>query len=128
MFSTNAPIWMTKPGPVYVHKHVRDKYDPVVEKMLHTNPNYAIIRSPEGHKVTVSARDIAPTPAGPGEANESQSLSQSNKILFSTLERKDSSLHDLPGTNDLDNQSDLQTPLNWCSSCQRRPSNRLEYN
>ena len=30
MFGTNAPIWMTEPGPVYVRKHVRDKYDPVV--------------------------------------------------------------------------------------------------
>ena len=76
MFGTNAPIWMTEPGPVYVRKHVRDKYDPVVEEMdlLNANPNYAAVRSPEGCVVTVSARDTAPTPAGPGEANESQSL------------------------------------------------------
>ena len=31
MFGTNAPICMTEPGPVYVCKHVRNKYDPVVE-------------------------------------------------------------------------------------------------
>ena len=89
--------------------------------LLNANLNYAFIQLPEGRKVTVSARDIAPTPAGPGEANESQSLLQSNKTLFSTLERPDSGSHDLPGTNDLDNQPELQTPLNWRSSRQRRP-------
>ena len=84
MFGTNTPIWMTEPGPVYVCKHVRDKYDPVVKEMnlLHANQNYSFVQSPE---VTVSARDIAPTLTGPGKANESQSLLQSNKIPFSTL-------------------------------------------
>ena len=98
MFGTNAPIWMTKPGPVYVPKQVRDKYDPVVEEidLLHANQNYAIVQSPKGREITVSTRDITPTPAGPEEANESQSLLQSNEIPFSTLERTDSDSHDLP--------------------------------
>ena len=108
MFGTNAPILMTEPTylrmcvPTYVRKHVRDNYDPVVEEMdlLNANPNYAFVRSPEGREVTVSARDIAPTPGGSGEANETQSLSQSNEIPFSTLERPNSGSHDLPGTND----------------------------
>ena len=41
MFGTNAPIWMTEPGLVYMRKHVRDKYDSVIEEMdlLHANPN-----------------------------------------------------------------------------------------
>ena len=67
---------------------------------------------PKGRKVTVSAGDIAPTPAGP-EVNESQSLSQSNGIPFITLEKTDSSLHDLARTNDLCDQPDLQigTPV-----------------
>ena len=120
---------MTEPGPVYVREHIRDKYEPVTEKMdlLNANPNYAVVRSPEGCEVTVSAKGIAPTPAGLGEANESQSLSQSNEIPFSTLERTERGLHDLPGTNDSDDQPDLQTPLNWRSSCQRRTPDRLEY-
>ena len=96
--------------------------------LLNANPNYAVVRSPEGCEVTVSARDIVSTPAGPGEANESQSLSQNKKTLFSMLERLDNGSHDLPGTNVSDNQPDLQTPLNWHSSCQRPPPNRLEYN
>ena len=82
MFGTNTPIWMTETRPVCMRKHVRDKYDPAVEEMnlLHANQNYAVVRSPEGREVIVSARDIAPTPAGPGEANESRSLLQSNEI------------------------------------------------
>ena len=41
MFGTNTPIWMTEPGPVYVRKHVRDKYHPVVEEinLFHANQN-----------------------------------------------------------------------------------------
>ena len=129
MFDTNTSIWMTESGPVYVRKHVRDKYDPVVEEMdlLYANQNCAIVRSAEGREVTVSARNIAPTPAGREEANESQSLSQSNKIPFSTLERTDSGLHDLSRTNDSNNQPDLQTSLNWRSSRQRQLPDRLEY-
>ena len=52
MFGTNALIWMTDPGPVYVCKHVRNKYDPVVEEMdlLNAKPNYAVVRSPEGRR------------------------------------------------------------------------------
>ena len=69
---------------VCVRKHVQDKYDPVVEEtdLLNANPNYAVVRSPKGCVVTVSARDIAPTPAGPGEANESKNLSQVTKFRF----------------------------------------------
>ena len=56
-----------------------EMFDLVVEEidLLNANPNYAVVRSLEGREVTVSARDIAPTSAGPGEANESQSLSKS---------------------------------------------------
>ena len=63
MFGANTPNWITEPSPVYVRKHVRDEYDPVVEEMnlLHANKNYAVVRSPESRKVTVSARDIAST-------------------------------------------------------------------
>ena len=100
----------------------------IAKSILFPNPNYAVVRLPEGCEVTVSARDIAPTPAGPGEANESQSLLKGNETTFSTLERPYSGSHDLPGTNVSDNQPDLQTPLNWRSSRQRRTPDRLEYN
>ena len=59
--------------------------------LLQANPNYAVVQSFEDHEVFISSRDIAPPTAGPGEANESQNLLQSNEIPFSTLERTDSS-------------------------------------
>ena len=95
--------------------------------LLHANQNYAVARLLEDGKVTVSARDIASTPAGPGEANESESFLQSNEIQFSTLERTDSGSHNLPKTNDSDTQPDLQSSLNWRSSSQRWPPDRLQY-
>ena len=112
IFGTHTPISMTEHGPVYVHKQVRDESDPVVEEMdvLHANQNYAVVRLSKGREVTVSARDISSTIAGLREANESQSFSQSNEVTISTLERTDSSPDDLPRTNDLENQPDLQTP------------------
>ena len=57
-----------------------------------------IARLPKSLKVTVSARDIVPTPAGVGEANESQSFSQNNETPFSRLKRTNSGSHDLPRT------------------------------
>ena len=85
-----------------MRKHVQDKYNPVVKEkdLLHVNPKYAAVQFPDEREVTVSA---TPTPAGPGEANESPSLAQSNETPFSTLKRTDSGLHHLPGTNDSDN-------------------------
>ena len=75
--------------------------------LLHDNHSCAVVQEPKGRKVTVSARDIAPTPARPRQANVSQSLSQSNKIPFFRLKRTDSDLHDFSRANDLDNQPGL---------------------
>ena len=56
MFGTNTPIWMTKPGPMYVHKDVRDKYDSVVKEiyLLHVNQNYAVVQLPKDCEVYCS--------------------------------------------------------------------------
>ena len=61
--------------------------------LFHANQNYAVIRLIEGREFTVSALEILnPTLAGPGKANEFQSLLHSNKIAFSTLDSKNSTL------------------------------------
>ena len=67
---------MTEDGPVYLRKHLQDKYNPVEEEMnlLYPNKNYVDVRSPKAREVIVSARGIAPAPGGPGDANESQSF------------------------------------------------------
>ena len=62
---------MPEPGPVYVRKHVRDKYDLIVDEvdLLHANQNHSVVRYPEGSEVTVSALDIAPTATTPSNGN-----------------------------------------------------------
>ena len=32
-FGTNTPLWIPEPGPVYDRKHVRDKYNPIVNEV-----------------------------------------------------------------------------------------------
>ena len=63
--------WVLEPGPVYVRKHVRDKYDPMLDEvdLRHANQNHAVVRYPEGREVTVSVRDVAPTATTPSNGD-----------------------------------------------------------
>ena len=59
----SIPTWLTKPGPVFLRKHVRrSKYDPVVQEveLIEANPEYAHVRFDNGREGTVSLRDLAP--------------------------------------------------------------------
>ena len=38
--------------------------------LLHADQNYVIVQFPKGREITVSARDISLTRAGPGEEKE----------------------------------------------------------
>ena len=47
----SMPTWLSKPGPVYLKRHVRkSKYEPLVDEveLLESNPSYAHIRYPNG--------------------------------------------------------------------------------
>ena len=63
--------WVLEPAPVYVRKHVLDKYDPMLDEvdLLHANQNHAVVRYPEGREVTVSVRDVAPTATTPSNGD-----------------------------------------------------------
>ena len=63
-FGTSVPTWLSAPGLIYLKRHVRSsKYDPLVEEvdLVHTAPNYAVVRMPSGRETTVSFRDVAPS-------------------------------------------------------------------
>ena len=63
-FGTSVPTWLSAPGLIYLKRHVRSsKYDPLVEEvdLVHTVPNYAVVRMPSGRETTVSFRDVAPS-------------------------------------------------------------------
>jgi len=47
---------------VYTKRHVRNKYDPLVDEveLVQINPNHGVIRYPNGRESTVFIRDLAP--------------------------------------------------------------------
>ena len=62
-FGTSVPTWLGAPGSAYLKRHVRaSKFEPVVDEvdLVHTTPNYAVVRLSSGRETTVSLRDIAP--------------------------------------------------------------------
>ena len=75
----SVPTWLSQePEKVFAKRHVRNKYDPLVDEveLVQINPNHGVIRYPNGHKSTVSIRDLAPVrnetglnkPGDPGKA------------------------------------------------------------
>ena len=59
----SVPTWlMQEPNTVFAKHHVRNKYDPLVDKVevVQLNPNHGVVRYPNGHNSTVSIRDLAP--------------------------------------------------------------------
>ena len=81
--STNGssiPDWLFEPGPVLLRRFVRDKSEPLCDKvdLIEANPNYALIRYPDGRESTVSVTDLAPfpkiSPIPPTEKNQHRNL------------------------------------------------------
>ena len=61
---TTLPGWLCNPGPVLLKNYKRaSKYEPLVTEveLLHANPNYALVKHPDGKESNVSLRDLAPT-------------------------------------------------------------------
>ncbi|CAI9729506.1 Hypothetical predicted protein [Octopus vulgaris] len=60
----SVPTWLMQgPDKVFVKRHVRNKYDPLVDEaqLVQINPNHGRVQYPDGHESTVSIRDLAPT-------------------------------------------------------------------
>jgi len=60
---TSLPAWLLQPGPVLARRNVRSsKYEPLVDEveLVEANPQYALIRYPNGRESTVSLRHLAP--------------------------------------------------------------------
>ena len=65
-FGGSLPQWLCTPGPVLVKRFVREhKTDPLVDEveLLHSNPQYAFVRYPNGREATVSLKHLAPAGA-----------------------------------------------------------------
>ena len=76
-FGLYVPTWLTeKSDTVFLKRHVRNKYDPPVDEveLVRANPNYAVVRHPDGREATVSTRDLAPTGVDPRDQETSNDL------------------------------------------------------
>lgn len=58
----NAPPWLASFRPAYLKKYVRNKHDPLVERVtiLHPNPFSTLVQYRDGRRDTVSTSDLAP--------------------------------------------------------------------
>ena len=80
-FGTSVPTWLSAHGLVYLKRHVRSsKYDPLVEEvnLVHTAPNYAVVRMPSGRETTVSLRNVAPS-----NSENDQASNENNRMDYS---------------------------------------------
>lgn len=89
---------MLNPGPALLRRHVRNKDDPLVEKveLLEANPSYAYIKFDSGRETTVSLRDLAPYPVSDSPEN----LSASHPVSLSVPPRNANSPQSLAETSE----------------------------
>lgn len=84
---SSTPSWLSTPGKVLLRRHVRtSKQDPLVDEvdLVHANPQYALVRFPDGREDTFSTRDLAPTPNSPdGLQDGSSSETQTGDLVDS---------------------------------------------
>ena len=98
----SLPVWLTKPGPVFLKRHVRNsKYEPLVEEadLLEANPSYAHVKLKSGIEKTVSLRDLAPrgevlTPRTPIICIEKGKINEPVSIPSSPIDDMDQSTNE----------------------------------
>ena len=74
--------WLLTPGPIYIRKFNRSKYDPLVEEATHLegNGDYAYEGLSDGRETTVSSRHLAPK-AEFSEENEGGKENETEEII-----------------------------------------------
>jgi len=125
------PYWLTAPGKIWLKKYNRNsKHDPALESvdLVHSNPDFAVVRFENGREETVSTRDLAPsgeepkslTSAGEEPMKDDAGIAEPDSPLLPEGEQ----------TSDAPSQShedELQSPiLPRRSSRTKRPVERLQ--
>ena len=75
---TLIPTWLTKPGPVFLKRHVRNsKTDSLVGEvdLLEANTHYAHVRFHDGRETTVATKHLASMVESIEDSEEHNSLS-----------------------------------------------------
>ena len=68
----SLPNWLLQTGPVLLQRFVQTKNQPLVDvvERIEANPNFAIIKFPDGRESTVSVTNLAPSATSETETNE----------------------------------------------------------
>ena len=87
------PGWLSRPGPVFLKRHVRNKNHPLVDEveLIHANPQYASVKLADGTEKSVSIRHLAPCPSGPETDEIGKGTKDCSEELKDTLR-----FHQLP--------------------------------
>ena len=139
-FGLSVPTWLTEESDtVFLKRHVRNKYDPLVDEveLVRANPNYAVVRHPDGREATVSTRDLAPTGVDLRDQETSNDLVPTGSEVHlgewestssETMPRQppsDSVQSPAQKSTTNSRRNELQTPLHWRSKRPKRAPERL---
>ena len=70
MLGRSLPNWLLQPGSILLRRFVRTKNQPNLVELIEANPNFAIVKFPDGRESTVSVTDLVPSPTREMEAGE----------------------------------------------------------
>ena len=110
MLGKSLPAWLLQPGTVLLRRFIRNKDDPLVEKveLLRANPSFAQVRFPSGRESSVSTNDLAPLPTDVLTSDASTRLAEPPQLQSDSLEL--SQLQQTKEVSELEyNESDVQT-------------------
>ena len=80
---SSIPSWLLNPGSVYLKNYSRSsKNDPLVQEveLIHTNPQYAQVKFPDGKESTVSLQHLAPMPPRSTTDHSIESQQEEDKV------------------------------------------------
>ena len=110
MLGKSLPAWLLQPGTVLLRRFIRNKDDPLVEKveLLRANPSFAQVRFPSGRESSVSTNDLAPLPTDVLTSDASTRLAEPPQLQSDSLELPQ--LQQTKEASELEyNESDVQT-------------------
>ena len=126
----SLPSWLLESDKVLIKRFVRNsKNDPLVDEvdLIQANPNYAIVKYPNGRESTVSLRHISPLP----KSEESEENYEGDALIDEIVD-PNPIRNELPSTNIKQEQAPITPDVEMGSGLRRstrtsKPPDRLTY-
>ena len=114
MTGSALPSWLLHRRPVLLHRHVRNKGDPLCDPvdLVERKQTYSVIHLRDGQETNVSTSDLAPNPRCPVNTDEITSDVASNHPPQNSVENFSPACHDTSSTADetFPRSPDLHSP------------------